>query len=168
MLDGAIQHQSSTSHKDICHCTAHFVRSALPKPFEIHIKNLKIGRDFSNITANMIQDGQVRIMTHLIFTTLQDAPTDASQRKLPTPDNLTIVSPSPYARIMPIENSPNKSKISPVYQKFTFKNRMRWSEQWDQVARGLKQRQKDGRGGAEWAGWVSLADESDELTPSSL
>lgn len=134
----------------------------------MHIKNLKIGRGFSNITANMIQDGEVRIMTHLIFTTLSEAPTEPSQRKLPTPDNLTIVSPSPFARVMPIEKAPNRCKISPVYQKFTFKNRMRWSEQWDQVARAIKQRQKDGRGGAEWAGWVSLTDESDEIRPSSL
>lgn len=69
---------------------------------------------------------------------------------------------------MPIEKAPSQCKDSPVYQKFTFKNRMRWSEQWDQVARGIKRRQKEGRGGAEWAGWISLVDNADEISPSSL
>ncbi|KAK9899545.1 hypothetical protein P389DRAFT_1031 [Cystobasidium minutum MCA 4210] len=168
VLDAAIKNQSSTNHKDICHCTAHFVRSALPKPFEVHIRNLKIGRGFSNITANLMQDGEIRIMTHLIFTTLPETPAEPSQRKLPTPENLTIVHPSPFARLMPIEKHPSKCKDSPIYHKFTFKKRMRWSEQWDQVARAVKRRQKDGRGGAEWSGWVALVDESDEVTPSSL
>jgi hypothetical protein len=168
VLDAAVKHQSTTNQKDICHCTAHFVRSALPKPFEVHIKILKAGRGFSNLTADLVQDGNVRIMTHLIFTTLQDAPVDPSKRKLPTPDDLTITSPSPFARVMPIEQSPDRCKDSPVYQKFTFKNRMRWSEQWEQVARGIKKRQKDGRGGAEWAGWVALTDPEDAVTTSSL
>lgn len=115
-----------------------------------------------------MQDGNVRIMTHLIFTTLPETPVEPSERKLPTPSNLTVTHPSPFARVMPIESPPNKCKDSAVYQKFTFRHLMRWSEQWDLVARRNKQRQKDGRGGAEWNGWVALASEADEITPSSL
>lgn len=168
MLDAAIKHQSSTSQRDICHCTAHFVRSALPQAFEVHIRIIKTGRGFTNLSASLMQDGNVRIMTHLIFTTLPETPIGKAKQKLPSPEDLTVIHPSPHARVMPIETSPNQCQDSPNYQKFTFRHKMRWSEQWDQTNRRNAQRQSDGTGGAEWQGWVTLADPSDSITSASL
>jgi hypothetical protein len=164
VLDAAVQSQANTSQPDIAHCTAHYLRSALPKPFEVKISPLKIGRGFSNLTAELWQDGGVRITTHLIFTSLPEAPGP----QLPTPRSLTVTRPSPHARQIPIEAPPSQAKATKLVGKFSFKEKMQWSEQWDQLNRRNIARASNGTGGAEWACWIQLKDESDGITQASL
>lgn len=130
----------------------------------MHIRPLKVGRGFSNLTAELVQDGGARIITHLIFTQLPDAPGP----QLPTPESLTVTRPSPAARRVPIEAHPSAVRPTGLVKKFSFKDRVLWSEQWDQLNRRNTERQADGRGGAEWAAWMQLTDERDAITPSTL
>lgn len=164
VLDAALQVQKQTSQPDIAHCTAHYLRSALPKPFEVHITPLKVGRGFTNIQAELWQDGGVRITTHLIFTLLPEAP----KPQLPTPTSLTVTRPSPHARLLPVETHPSKVRPTRLVGKFSFKDRMKWSEQWDQADRRNAERCANGTGGAEWASYIQLTDASERITPATL
>lgn len=166
MLDAAIQAQSTTTQKDICHCTAHYLRSALTKSFIVKISPIRIGRGFSNLLAELIQDDTVRISTHLIFTTLPDAP----QPALPSSTYMTLSQPSPLARVIPHQKYPSKVKDTPLSVKFTMKDRIGWAEDADFVERrrNLKESNGEGEGGLEWAAWMSLKDSSDKITPAVL
>ena len=48
--------QSSTSHPDPVHVTAHFLFPVDTGPCEIHVKPIRAGRTSSNIDADIVQD----------------------------------------------------------------------------------------------------------------
>ena len=56
IIEAALQRQLATTHPDLIHVTAHFIKSASVAPFEVHIRILKSGRAFSNLTADFIQE----------------------------------------------------------------------------------------------------------------
>jgi len=166
ILDAAIQAQASTSQPDVAHCTVHYLRSAMLLPYTVRIQRLKQGKGFSNITAELVQDGNVRISCHLIFTTLPDAPPSG----LPTRENLTVTRPAPLARRMPIDVHPGDPKVYPtkLVEKFTFKDKMLWWENREFVERSKREKAASGEGGPEWTCWISLTDKTDNINTASL
>ena len=164
ILDAAIKSQSQTSQRDIVHCTAHFLRATEIKPFEVRIKKLRTGKGFSNLLADLSQEGLVRISTHLIFTTLPDPP----KPHLPTPTSLTITQPSSYARVIPLRIHPSQAVLTPLPPIFTFSKRIRWAEDQALIAHKNDINSKAGEGGLEWLAWLNLPDESDAFTTATL
>lgn len=70
MLQACIEHQSSTKHLDPIHVTAHFMRSAVVGEFEVHIRVLKSGRGFTNLSVQFMQ--QVRNLFAYVSMYLAD------------------------------------------------------------------------------------------------
>lgn len=56
ILDAAVKHQAGSPHPDPIHLTAHFMRSAVVGPFEVHIKVLKVGKGYKNMSVNFVQN----------------------------------------------------------------------------------------------------------------
>lgn len=164
VLDACIQSQASTSQKDVAHCTVHYLRSALVQPFTVRIRRLKVGKGFSNIAADLIQEGNVRLMCHLIFTTLPDAP----QPGLPTVEDLTLTHPSPLARKIPIDKHPGQVHPTKLVSKFNFKDQIQWWEDHEYVERSKEAKAKSGEGGPEWFSWISLTDKAERFNTASL
>ena len=166
IVDAAIQAQATTSQPDICHCTAHFLRSALCQHYEVRIRREKVGRGFSNLVGELIQDGNVRITTHMIFTQLPEAPSPG----LPSAENLTIAPPSPYARRTPLETQPSKAKAAQLITKFTFREKMRWTGNEQATIKRNKRlsKGKSLNGGLEWSTWAQVTDENDRISAATL
>jgi hypothetical protein len=55
IVEACIQYQSSTAHRDPIHVTAHYLKAVSTAPFEVHIRTLKKGRGFSNVSASLMQ-----------------------------------------------------------------------------------------------------------------
>lgn len=56
VIESGIKHQEATPHPDPIHVTAHFLKSAMVGPYEVHLKDLKAGRDFKHISAAFVQN----------------------------------------------------------------------------------------------------------------
>lgn len=56
VIESGIKHQEATPHPDPIHVTAHFLKSAMVGPYEVRLKDLKVGRDFKHISAAFVQN----------------------------------------------------------------------------------------------------------------
>ena len=56
ILEACLQYQSSRVHVDPLHVTAHFLRTTSVGSFKIHVRTLKIGNGFTNLTAELVQE----------------------------------------------------------------------------------------------------------------
>jgi hypothetical protein len=56
ILEACIQYQSATSHVDILHVNAHFLRTTFTTAFTVCIRTVKRGAGYTNVTADLIQD----------------------------------------------------------------------------------------------------------------
>jgi hypothetical protein len=56
ILEACIQFQSTTAHIDPIHITAHYLRTTFAAPFTICIRSLKTGSDFTNLSAELMQE----------------------------------------------------------------------------------------------------------------
>lgn len=58
VLDALIEYQSRMhpEHLDPLHITAHYLYRNLTGPFEVHVKPVKHGRTFTNLTADFVQE----------------------------------------------------------------------------------------------------------------
>ena len=54
-IDAAMKYQEGSSHPDPIHVTAHFMRSASVGPYEVHIRILKVGKGFKNLSVAFVQ-----------------------------------------------------------------------------------------------------------------
>jgi hypothetical protein len=66
ILESCIAHQSRTAHKDPIHVSAHFLRTTSVTSFEVHVRDVKKGRAFTNLTAELVQ--KVRCPNHKFVT----------------------------------------------------------------------------------------------------
>jgi hypothetical protein len=64
IVEACIQCQSSTAHRDPIHVTAHYLKAVSNAPFDVHVRTVKKGRRFSNVSANLIQ----KVRTNLLYT----------------------------------------------------------------------------------------------------
>ena len=55
VIESGIVHQTNTQHPDPIHVTVHFLKSAMTGPYEVHLKDLKVGRDFKHLSAAFVQ-----------------------------------------------------------------------------------------------------------------
>lgn len=164
IVDAALQAQARTLHPDVCHCTAHFYRSALCKAYTVRIRRERVGKGFTNLIGELVQDDTVRITAHMVFTTLPSAPSP----QLPTPTSQTLTQPSPYARLIPLKTHPSRAIARKMIRKFTFRDSIAWSGNEKDTRKRNKGKAKSGEGGLEWSAWAQVTENGDAITTSTL
>ncbi|KAL4081213.1 thioesterase-like superfamily-domain-containing protein [Scleroderma citrinum] len=168
VVEACIQHQASggSPHTDPIHVTAHFLRATNIGPGDVHIKLIKSGKMFTNLQAELVQKNTVKITAHIIFGDISPQPAAAIQR--------TLVSPSPYARRLPLHCHPSEATLSEIRPAFTFRSQMHWSVDEAIVARNQPDNptrttsETVGGGGVEWGAWCELSNEGDKLRTSAI
>lgn len=173
MVEACIQHQSGTAHKDPIHVTAHFLRASSATPFEIYIRTVKSGRGFTNLTVELLQKGQTRVTSHMIFGTNAPPPPGPSSTQA---KRVSIDPPSPYARQIPLHVHPSKALkfLWPLRKEFRYNHHLKTTH--DPILRARNaidsptrtMRSTIGGGGLEWGGWLEFVDKNERITSSSL
>lgn len=157
-IDAVMKYQTGTPHPDPIHVTAHFMRSAIVGPYEVHIRTLKVGKGFKNLSVVFVQKNQDIVLSHMIFGTLgslENAPEDSA----------TLAPPSPYATRTPMNEPP--SRCIPVepskLARWTFRERMTLLH--DPVYAG---RTRGPHAGMQWGDYITLQDSEEQMTPPML
>ncbi|KIJ62533.1 hypothetical protein HYDPIDRAFT_30141 [Hydnomerulius pinastri MD-312] len=166
VIEACIEHQSRSSHIDPIHVSAHFLRATNAGAGEVYIRVLKTGKTFTNLLADLVQQGTTKITAHLIFGDLSPPPSD-QERKILSP-------PSPYARRLPIHHHPSAVSPDPTQPAWSRQMQMQMSTDReilnhnhpDSATRTTSQ--TIGGGGTEWGAWCELTDKRDKIKPSSI
>ncbi|KAK7028142.1 hypothetical protein VNI00_014957 [Paramarasmius palmivorus] len=187
VVEACIKRQVRTNHPDPVHVTAHFLRAtAALAPFEVHIHQLKTGRGFTNLIADLIKNvcilysalflkiqltslffwqGVVKITTHQYFG---DLTTDSTKNA--SPFHLTLAPPSPYARRLPLHQHPSKAPLRTLHEAFKYSKFFKASSEPEIAARNAPDStirsgsETIGGNGIEWGQWATLTDDGDTLT----
>ncbi|KAH7925599.1 hypothetical protein BV22DRAFT_1195078 [Leucogyrophana mollusca] len=165
-LEACIKHQSSSSHRDPVHVTAHFLRASNVGNVEVHVRTLKSGKSFTNLLADIVQQGRTKITVHVIFGDLSPDPTESIHR--------TLTPPSPYARRLPLRSHPSSATPDSIRHTWGFDKCLKWSLDQDILARNNLESDNRtnsgtfGGGGVEWGAWCELTNKDDKITTSSL
>ncbi|KAG1748581.1 thioesterase-like superfamily-domain-containing protein [Suillus lakei] len=165
VVEACTRFQSETSHKDPIHVTAHFLRATNVGPAEVHVSIQKIGKNFTNLSADIGQGGYTRLTSHLIFGDLT-----------PVPDGIprSLSPPSPYARRLPLLDHPSAVVPDRMRRAWKFHSLLSWSMDHTILARNAMRSQTRpdteiiGGGGAEWGAWCELTRTDDDIKPSSI
>ncbi|KAI0301133.1 thioesterase-like superfamily-domain-containing protein [Multifurca ochricompacta] len=82
VIEATNQLQSDTTHKDPLHVTAHFLRLVSTGPLEVHVRRVRSGKGFSNLTAELVQGSEIKVTSHLVAL---DALPSAALTRYPLP-----------------------------------------------------------------------------------
>ncbi|KAF8504142.1 thioesterase-like superfamily-domain-containing protein [Hysterangium stoloniferum] len=129
-----------------------FLRTMSIAPFEVHVRTIRSGKFNANLTAELVQNGEVKISAHLIFKAQSTGSEDA---------RLTLAPSSPFARRVPIHLHPSVAVLTPMCGDVNFHTKVRWAE--DET---VKERNRGG--GLEWGAWLELTDPFECLNYSML
>ncbi|PPQ92848.1 hypothetical protein CVT25_004336 [Psilocybe cyanescens] len=166
ILEACIQFQSTKSHVDPLHVTAHFLRTTLTSSFTVCVRTVKTSPGFTNLSAELIQDGVVKITTHLIFGIIGRHPKDKV--------NLTLNPPSTYARRVPLYAHPSKAITKPMDRRWTFRPHVTWTDEPNIHTKNQPNGENRtssstvGGGGLEWGAWLEFKDTNEIITNPSL
>ncbi|KAF8806872.1 hypothetical protein BYT27DRAFT_7190564 [Phlegmacium glaucopus] len=166
ILEACIQFQSTTAHIDPIHITAHYLRTTSTAPFTVCVRTLKTGSGFTNLSAELLQEGAVKIMTHIIFGINAPHPKDTL--------NLNLNPPSTYARRHPLYVHPSKGVINHISDIWTFRPYFRWTKEPDiRATNNVNSPTRTnsstiGGGGLEWGTWFEFTDKDERITNPSL
>ncbi|OBZ76863.1 hypothetical protein A0H81_03446 [Grifola frondosa] len=155
ILEAAIQHQSGSKHPDPIHLTVHFLRIPRLATLHVHVRVLKIGRDFTNLLADLVQNDTVMITTHMMFGVLVPPPS--------TPHVLTLAPPHPKARRTPMQTHPSKCTWVPDTRFWGTSKHIRDAHDPVYVARS-----KSDAEGMQWGTYFMLPTERGPLRPSMI
>ena len=148
--------QASRRHHDICHITAQYlVANTLHHKTQIHVRTLKQGRNFTNLSADLIQNGAVTVSAQLIYMSMPD--------KLDASHPMTLIPPDPMARITPFITKPSTIPELPPLPKMAFKKYFRWYEDPRFLKRNYKKFNQESteNGGVETGWYLDLPDETE-------
>ncbi|KAG2066308.1 hypothetical protein BDR04DRAFT_1130050 [Suillus decipiens] len=165
VVEACTRFQSETVHKDPVHVTAHFLHATTVGPAEVSVSVQKIGKNFTNLLADLAQGGHIKLTSHLIFGDLTPVPGGV-------PRSLAV--PSPYARRLPLLNHPSAAVRDRMRHIWRFHSLLSWSIDHAILARNAVRSQTRadteiiGGGGAEWGAWCELTRTEDEIKPSSI
>ncbi|KAG7088132.1 hypothetical protein E1B28_012156 [Marasmius oreades] len=154
------------AHRDPIHITAHFLRTTSIQPFEVHIRQFREGKTFTNLGAELLQDNITRVSTHQMFGVL--SPTTSSGSLL------TITPPSTYARRLPLYQHPSNAPLTSLRTPYQFASRLKATREPEIVAKnaldGSNRTSETSIGGPglEWGQWLTFKHEQDTLTPPSI
>ncbi|QRW06869.1 thioesterase family protein [Ceratobasidium sp. AG-Ba] len=108
LLTACIKHQGTTKHPDPIHLTAHFLLPTTVSEFNVEVEVVRFGSRFTNLLVKWIQEGEARVMTHMIFGILPafDAP--------PSDKKYEDIPPThPLYHSMPLPSHPTTLSVMP-------------------------------------------------------
>ncbi|KAG1790290.1 thioesterase-like superfamily-domain-containing protein [Suillus plorans] len=165
IVEACTRFQSETVHKDPIHVTAHFLRATNVGPAEVRVSVQKIGKNFTNLLADLVQGGDTRLTSHLIFGDLTPVPGEIPR---------SLAAPSPYARRLPLHDHPSAAIRDRMRHVWRFHSLLSWSMDHTILACNAMRSQTRvdteiiGGGGVEWGAWCELTRPEDEIKPSSI
>jgi len=127
ILEAVMHSQSSTGQPDPVHISSHFLIASVPETYEIRLRQLRVGRRFSNLTADFVQHGQVNVISHIIVGTLPDPVASMSMAMSSDPSSPTIISPHPFGTRTPFRQHPSIAEIRTLPKKLTFRSQLKRS-----------------------------------------
>ncbi|KAG6376919.1 thioesterase-like superfamily-domain-containing protein [Boletus reticuloceps] len=166
IVETCIQHQSGSSHPDPIHVSAHFLRATHPGPGQVQVKLLKSGKTFTNILAELVQQGTTRVTAHLLFGDLSPSQPSQEQRILSPP--------SPYARRLPLYSHPSTVSRDAMVPPWAKKMHVRMAADAVLLSHNHPNHasrttsESVGGGGTVWGAWYELSHTDDKLTTSSI
>ncbi|KAI0264006.1 thioesterase-like superfamily-domain-containing protein [Gloeopeniophorella convolvens] len=164
MVTAGMKNQELDEHKDPIHATVHYLSGTLLEPFEVHVRHIRKGKSFSNLSAKLIQRGTVRVRAQFIFGV-----TDPGDRPPLEPAHTPLYPPEPHARVTPLSIPPSGSTVVELPKELTFSPYILWSLDPSVPARHDRRTAAgDGDGGAEGGRYFMLRDPADKLTPNVL
>ncbi|KAJ1303586.1 hypothetical protein OPQ81_011769 [Rhizoctonia solani] len=170
LVMASIKSQEQTKHKDPIHVTAHFMQPTARSDYTIQVQVIRTGSRFSNLTANLIQNGETKVLTHMIFGTLPDF--DASEPSSSVPQYGHMSPTHPLSRPIPLVTHPRDSTPSEMHFKYgQFRHHVRRAEDRAIIAQNIaKLNAQPGShtGGLESGAWWELAGENEELDLSMI
>jgi hypothetical protein len=136
------------------------------EPYQVHVRTVKSGKGFTNLAAELVQKGETKVTSHLIFGI--NAPSTAQQARI------SLDPPSPYARQIPLHVHPSKCTPSSLREAFRFLDHIKTTTDPVIVAKNTidsatrTTTSTVGGGGLEWGGWLEFVDKKETITSPSL
>ncbi|KAF8755126.1 Thioesterase-like superfamily [Rhizoctonia solani] len=146
LIMASMKSQQQTKHKDPIHVTAHFMQPTAREEYTIQVQVIRTGSRFSNLTANLIQKGETKVLTHIIFGTL-----------------IEFDEPEPAVSISEYEHIP---PTHPLFRPIPFSTHPRNSPPPKCTLNTAEPGTHDG--GLESGAWWELAGENEELHLSMI
>ncbi|KAH6887358.1 thioesterase-like superfamily-domain-containing protein [Coprinopsis sp. MPI-PUGE-AT-0042] len=161
VLEACIQHQAKTSHVDPLHISAYFLRPSSSKvPFAVKVTSLKVGKGFTNLKADLVQEGALKVTAQAIF----------GSNRAPLDGGFTLQPPSPYARRIPLHSHPSEVTHSPMFGEWANHEYTSWALDKQTVAKNQPSyapnrtnAESIGGPGLEWASWYEFQKETEAL-----
>ncbi|KAI0043954.1 hypothetical protein FA95DRAFT_1497832 [Auriscalpium vulgare] len=165
LVQACVTRQADSSHPDPIHVTNYFLRGASIGPYEVHMRTVRAGKSFTNMTAELIQEGSVKLSAHLMFGVLDPAlsppskqpfellPPDAHARPTPFHTHPSLQSPVEFRPLFPLN-------FRPYLMRFEDPSIVQHHERLQLTGTGP--------GGRERGSWYRLPHAADTLTPGVL
>ncbi|KAF8713410.1 Thioesterase-like superfamily, partial [Rhizoctonia solani] len=170
LIMASMKSQQQTKHKDPIHVTAHFMQPTAREEYTIQVQVIRTGSRFSNLTANLIQNGETKVLTHIIFGTLIEF--DEPEPPVSISEYEHIPPTHPLFRPIPFSTHPRNSAPSKMHFKYgKFRNEVRSAHDPTIMAKNhVKLDAEPGThdGGLESGAWWELAGENEELHLSMI
>ncbi|KAG9099951.1 hypothetical protein FS749_016649 [Ceratobasidium sp. UAMH 11750] len=167
LVAACIKCQQTTKHKDPVHVTAHFMQPTARSEYYVEVEVIRTGSRFSNLTANLVQDGETKVLTHMIFGTLPafDAPPSDNKHENIPPSH-------PLYRPIPLLSHPHATVPQELQHKYgKFRQYVRRAEDLTISARNkakLTTSPDTHNGGLESGAWWEMLREEDEVGSSMI
>ncbi|KAH7322080.1 thioesterase-like superfamily-domain-containing protein [Rhizoctonia solani] len=170
LVMASIKSQQQTKHKDPIHVTAHFMQPTARSDYTIQVQVIRTGSRFSNLTANLIQNGETKVLTHIIFGTLPEF--DAPEPTVSVSQYEHISPTHPLFRPIPLATHPRDTAHSEMHFKYGgFRNNVQRANDPTLMAQNhakLGAEPGSHTGGLESGAWWELAGENEELHLSMI
>ncbi|CAE6442325.1 unnamed protein product [Rhizoctonia solani] len=170
LVMASMKSQQQTKHKDPIHVTAHFMQPTARSEYTIQVEVIRTGSRFSNLTANLIQNGETKVLTHMIFGTLPEF--DAPEPPVSVSQYEHISPAHPLFRPIPLATHPGDTAPAGMHFKYgAFRNHVRRAN--DPTLMAQTQTKLDAEpgshtGGLESGAWWELAGDDEELDLSMI
>ncbi|KIK69774.1 hypothetical protein GYMLUDRAFT_34172 [Collybiopsis luxurians FD-317 M1] len=168
IVQACILYQEQRSlHPDPIHVTGHFLYATSVSPFEVHIRVLKLGKNFTNLAAELLQDNISKVTSHLIFGVLEP-PSNGGDSVI------NLIPPSPYARRVPLYEHPSKAPRAVFPSHYKFYSRLDITREPEIAVRNLADSSHRttsdtiGGGGLDYGLWCGFRDKGETVTVSSI
>ncbi|CUA73332.1 hypothetical protein RSOLAG22IIIB_10712 [Rhizoctonia solani] len=173
LITASIQSQQPTKHPDPIHVTAHFMQPTARSEYTIQVQVVRTGSRFTNLTANLIQNGETKVLTHIIFGTLPefDAPEPTASESVSPYQH---ISPThPLFRSIPLNSHPRNTTPADMHFKYgAFRNHVRRTTPDPTLMARNRAKLEAGSGthpgGLESGAWWELAGQEEELHLSMI
>ncbi|KAG8792178.1 hypothetical protein FRC12_006890 [Ceratobasidium sp. 428] len=167
LVAACIKCQKPTKHKDPVHVTAHFMQPTARSEYRVEVEIIRTGSRFSNLTANLVQDGENKVLTHMIFGTLPafDTPPSANKHENIPPSH-------PLHRPIPLVSHPWTTAPQELQYKYgKFRQYIRRAEDYALSERNkakLTAPANTHDGGLESGAWWEMIHEENEIELSMI